>query len=67
MVAESLRLTERGGVVDRKIIWPSAAPKNRNPANTNEGNASNGIEPPRLADCCTLPARKSRITTLTKT
>lgn len=67
MVAESLRLTERGGGVDRKIIWPSAAPKNRNSANTNEGNASNGIEPRRLADCRTLPARKSRITTLTKT
>ena len=67
MVAESLRLTERGGGVDRKIIWPSAAPKNRNSANTNEGNASNGIEPPRLADCRTLPARKSLITTLTKT
>ncbi len=67
MVAESLRLTEDGGGVDRKIILPSTAPKNRNSANTDEGNASNGIEPPRLADCRTLPVRKSLTTTLTKT
>jgi hypothetical protein len=67
MVAESLRLMERGGGVDRKIIRSSAAPKNRNSANTNEGNASNEIEPSRLADCRTLQARESLITTLTKT